>query len=176
MGVGQWKEYRRCFWVAGNVLFLDLSAGSMGVFSCGKSSRGTLTICTPVWVDVWWGREEGRGRRRRISYFPSIQNILGASLVVRWLRHCAASAGGSGSIPGPGTRSQMLQLRVCMPQLKKSPHAPRRIKDAPRSNEHLVQPNKYIIKKKSARYSWIYPRLANSAATKPLSCLLALLQ
>ena len=120
MGVGQWKEYRRCFWVAENVLFLDLSAGSMGVFSSGKSSRGTLTICTLVWVDVWWGREEGRGRRRRISYFPSIQNILGASLVVRWLRHCAASAGGLGSIPGPGTRSQMLQLRVCMPQLKRA--------------------------------------------------------
>ena len=34
--------------MAENVLFLDLSAGSMGVFSSGKSSRGTLTICTLV--------------------------------------------------------------------------------------------------------------------------------
>ena len=33
---------------AGKILLLDLSAGSTGVFSCGKSSRGTLTICTLV--------------------------------------------------------------------------------------------------------------------------------
>ena len=46
----------------------------------------------------------------------------GTSLVVQWLRLCAFSAGGQGSIPDQGTRSQMLQLRIRVPQLK-IPHA-----------------------------------------------------
>ena len=36
----------------------------------------------------------------------------GTSLVVQWLRLCAPNAGGPGLIPGQGTRSHMLQLRV----------------------------------------------------------------
>ena len=36
----------------------------------------------------------------------------GTTLVVQWLRLCAPSAGGPGSIPGQATRSHMLQLRV----------------------------------------------------------------
>ena len=44
--------------------------------------------------------------------------VLGASLVVHWLRLQVPSAGGSGSIPGQGTRSHMPQLRVHMLQLK----------------------------------------------------------
>ena len=40
------------------------------------------------------------------------------SLVVQWLRLCPPNAGGLGSFPGRETRSHMLQLRVCMPQLK----------------------------------------------------------
>ena len=43
---------------------------------------------------------------------------MGTSLVVQWLRLCAPSAGGLGSIPGQGTRSHMPQLRIRMPQLK----------------------------------------------------------
>ena len=43
----------------------------------------------------------------------------GTSLLVQWLRLCAPNAGDLGSIPGQGTRSYMLQLRVCMPQLRK---------------------------------------------------------
>ena len=39
----------------------------------------------------------------------------GASLVGHWLRVYAPNAGGLGSIPGQGTRSQMPQLTVCMP-------------------------------------------------------------
>ena len=35
----------------------------------------------------------------------------GTSLVVQWLRLHASNSGGSGSIPGQGTRSYMLQLR-----------------------------------------------------------------
>ena len=41
---------------------------------------------------------------------------LGTSLVVQWLRLCTPNAGGPGSIPGGGTRSYMLQLRVHQPQ------------------------------------------------------------
>ncbi|TEA34995.1 hypothetical protein DBR06_SOUSAS9710069, partial [Sousa chinensis] len=40
------------------------------------------------------------------------------SLVVQWLRLHAPNAGGPGLISGQGTRSHMLQLRVCMLQLK----------------------------------------------------------
>ena len=43
---------------------------------------------------------------------------IGTSLVVQWLRLHAPSAGAPCLIPGQGTRSHMLQLRVRMPQLK----------------------------------------------------------
>ena len=39
-------------------------------------------------------------------------------MVVQWLELLILNAGGSGSIPGQGTRSHMLQPRVCMLQLK----------------------------------------------------------
>ena len=42
----------------------------------------------------------------------------GTSLVAQWLRLHAPNAGGMGLIPGQGTRSHMLPLRVHMPQLK----------------------------------------------------------
>ncbi|TEA29429.1 hypothetical protein DBR06_SOUSAS8610118, partial [Sousa chinensis] len=38
------------------------------------------------------------------------------SLVVQWVRLHAPNAGDPGSIPGQGTRSRMLQLRVCLTQ------------------------------------------------------------
>ena len=38
--------------------------------------------------------------------------------MVQWLRLCAPNAGGLGSIPGQGTRSHMLQLRVFRRELK----------------------------------------------------------
>ena len=38
--------------------------------------------------------------------------------MVQWLRLQAPRAGDLGSIPGQGTISQTLQLRVCKPQLK----------------------------------------------------------
>ena len=44
----------------------------------------------------------------------------GTSLVVLWLRLHAPNAGGLGSVPCQGTRSHMLQLRVCMLQLRPS--------------------------------------------------------
>jgi len=42
----------------------------------------------------------------------------GSSLVVQWLRLHSPNAGGRSSIPGQGTRSHTLQLRVWVPQLK----------------------------------------------------------
>ena len=43
---------------------------------------------------------------------------LGTFLVVQWRRLCTPNAGVPGSIPGQGTRSHLLQLRVCMSQLR----------------------------------------------------------
>ena len=43
---------------------------------------------------------------------------IGTSLVVQWLILFALTAGSEGSIPGQGTRSHKLQLRICMTQLK----------------------------------------------------------
>ena len=57
-------------------------------------------------------------------YYAWIQPLLlsknqwGTCLVVQWLRRCTPKTGGSGSIPGQGTRSQMLQVWVLMLQLK----------------------------------------------------------
>ena len=45
--------------------------------------------------------------------------MSGTSLVVQWLRLCAASAGGLGSIPGQGTRSHMPQLSATKLKKKK---------------------------------------------------------
>ena len=43
---------------------------------------------------------------------------MGTSLVVQWLRLRVPNAGGPGPVHGRGTRSHMLHLRACMPQLK----------------------------------------------------------
>ena len=40
-------------------------------------------------------------------YFWLQKAVGGTSLVVQWIRLCAPSAGGPGSIPGQGTRSHM---------------------------------------------------------------------
>ncbi|TEA30144.1 hypothetical protein DBR06_SOUSAS4810005, partial [Sousa chinensis] len=50
------------------------------------------------------------------------KSVARTSLVVQWLRLHAPNAGGPGLIPGRGTRSHILQLRLRMPQLK-IPHA-----------------------------------------------------
>ena len=46
----------------------------------------------------------------------------GTSLIVQWLRLGTPKAGTPGLVPGQGTRFHMLQLGVCMPQLKKKSH------------------------------------------------------
>ena len=54
------------------------------------------------------------------SFTSLLKDMIGTSLVVQWLRLCPLNAGGLGAIPGEGTRSHMLQLRVNMPQLRPS--------------------------------------------------------
>ena len=58
-----------------------------------------------------------------------IKYITGTSLVVQRLTLCAPNAGGLGSILGQVTRSHMLKLRVCVPQLK-IPHATIKTEDS----------------------------------------------
>ena len=62
---------------------------------------------------------------------------MGISLVVQWLRLCNPNAGNPGSIPGQGTRSHMVKLRVCRLQLK-IPH------DAPTTQCSQINKNKYF--------------------------------
>ena len=59
-----------------------------------------------------WGTREGP--KLQLLQIP----ILGTSLVVQWLRLCALNTGGQGSIPSPGTRVNLLQIRVCKSQIK----------------------------------------------------------
>ena len=60
-----------------------------------------------------WSRSGDIASKKHVTYHAS-----GTSLVVQWLRLCAAKAGGLGSIPAQGTRSHMPQLRSKMSQLK----------------------------------------------------------
>ena len=57
----------------------------------------------------------------QLSYIQAMEDfctkeiiISGTSLVVSWLRLCAANVGELGSVPGQGTRSQMPQPRIHM--------------------------------------------------------------
>ena len=59
------------------------------------------------------------------------------------LRLHAPNAGGQGLIPGQGTSSHMLQLRVCMQELK-IPRAARKMEDPECHNHDPVQPSKCI--------------------------------
>ena len=117
------------------------------VFLPGKSHGQRLVGCSPwdckesdmtehtcthghLWGRLYMGVEWkwDIASKKHVTYHAS-----GTSLVVQWLRLCAAKAGGLGSIPAQGTRSHMPQLRSWMSQLKISNAA---IKDP-------GQPNKY---------------------------------
>ena len=70
----------------------------------------------------------------------------GTYMVVQWLRLCAPNAGCLGSIPGQGTRSQMLQLRAGMPQLKILPTT---------TKTQGSQINEIILLKKKSQAMWL---------------------
>ena len=66
-----------------------------------------------------WCHQQGFNFQNiQIAHTAQYQKInpIGTSLVVQWLRLCAPNAGGLSSIPGQGTRSHMLQVRVLMQQ------------------------------------------------------------
>ena len=78
----------------------------------GDGSRAGLQMAILLYLHVV-------ERENKLGLSSSCQNIHpGTSLVVQWLRLHAPNAGGLGSIPGQGTRSCMLHLRVLIPQLK----------------------------------------------------------
>ena len=96
-----------------------------------RSLKGCVTVIPAVRQVEWcllmlrssgpscvtmWNRDVSGGRV--CGCIPESQEYLGAFLAVQWLRLHAPNAGGWGSIPGQGTRSHMLQLRVCILQLK----------------------------------------------------------
>ena len=62
--------------------------------------------------------------RGKLMYSPGISacdDLEGWDGGGLWLRLRALDAGGLHLIPGQGTRSHMLQQRVCMPQLNRVP-------------------------------------------------------
>ena len=56
--------------------------------------------------------------RRKLLVYVSSKRRPGTSLAVQWQRFFILNARGPGSVSGQGSRSQMLQLRVSMLQLK----------------------------------------------------------
>ena len=75
--------------------------------------------------------------------------IEGPTLVAQWLRCCAPNAGGLGSIPGPGTRSHMLQLKYPLSSQINN------------NNNKIKKKRKMPLRKKSilnvdVSFSWFY--------------------
>ena len=68
----------------------------------------------------YWGKDSYTGKETG----PDATGVsfkvvfLGTSRLVQWLRLCAPNAGDMGMISAQGTGSHMLQVGVCMPQLK----------------------------------------------------------
>ena len=90
----------------------------------GRGGGGSLDFifhvmrsCCRVRPGDWWDELTGALRDQTAGGAASAGEC-GDFPVVQWLRLCALSAEGPGSIPGQETRSHILQLRVCMPQLK----------------------------------------------------------
>ena len=54
------------------------------------------------------------------SVLNNVRCYRGLFLAIQWLRLQAPTAGNPGLIPSQATRSHMLQLRICIPQLKRS--------------------------------------------------------
>ena len=72
---------------------------------------------------------------RLVPLDQRVSRHQGTSVVVQWLRLCSPSVGGSGLIPGQGTRSHMPQLKI--------PHAT--------AKAWYSQINKYFLRKKEKR-------------------------
>ena len=106
----------------------------------------TLSIQNSTWYMT--GPQQILTKQRK-ECFPSAAGFLFAevrlsfqsesmhwtSLVVQWLRLCAPSAGGWGSVPGRGTRSHLLQLERIF-------RVARKVKEPACCNSDTAQPNK----------------------------------
>ena len=108
---------------------------------CSPSHTGTLrgSWMSRVIRD-WLAQGEGGNWAEswRISHIWTDEykrRSQGTSLVIQWLRFHTSDAGDLGLIPGQGTRSHMLQLRVCMPPLK-IPHAAMKMEDPGTKTRH----------------------------------------
>ena len=62
-------------------------------------------------------------------------------MVILLLKLCAPNAGGPNLIPGQETRFHLLQLRVCMPQVKIL-HPTMKMDDPAYHHQDLAHPNK----------------------------------
>ena len=62
-------------------------------------------------------------------------------MVILLLKLCAPNAGGPNSIPGQETRFHVLQLRVCMAQIKIL-YPPTKMEDLAYHHQELAHPNK----------------------------------
>ena len=103
------------------------TAGGRGS-SPGQGTK--IPPCHTVWpqkkINTWcWSVKQVKTQGSGTSWWSRVQ----------WLRLCAPSAGGLGSLPCGGTRSHLLQLRVHIPQLK-----------IPRASTKVWQPNKQVNK------------------------------
>ena len=74
------------------------------VFFSGKNKKKTKLVWSHIFISSFFSQNEN--------------SFIGTSLVVQWLRLLAPNAQGLGSIPGQGTRSHLLQLRVHLLRLK----------------------------------------------------------
>ena len=79
-----------------------------------------ITYSWWTWVWVSSGSDDGQGGLECCSLWGHKSWTWlsdWTEQVLQWLRLHAVNVGGLGSIPGQGTRSHMLQLRVHMPQI-----------------------------------------------------------
>ena len=84
--------------------------------SCWKRLTGTLgpseVFITVSTVHSAESKVRGWNVSSTVKRHRVQNHKRGTSLVVQWLRPCASNAGGLGSIPGQGTYSHMLQLKI----------------------------------------------------------------
>ena len=101
--------------------------------TCSKRTVGTsVTAVSLMWKNRGHLEVDPRNRRKRMKLREKIlsrslsKKIQGTSLLIQGLRLWAPTARGTGSIPGQGTRSHMLQLKEDSTCHEKDPAQPNR--------------------------------------------------
>ena len=93
-----------------NWMIMKISKLAGCSYNCAQRENCSLNYMCKKRVENQWPKPPSQEARKRQKN--------GTSLVIQWLRLRAPNAGGPSSILGRGTRSYMLQLRVCTPQLR----------------------------------------------------------